>query len=49
MEQNTTKKLKNLNIKIEEELLKQFKIKTTENNKKMVEVIRECILNYIKK
>jgi len=48
MKTKTNKKLKNFNIKIEEELLKQFKIKTTINDKKMVDVIRECILNYIK-
>jgi len=42
------KKLKNLNIKIEEELLKEFKIKTTMNDEKMTDIIRKCIKEYIK-
>ena len=48
MKLNITKKYKNINFKIEEEILKEFKIKTTKNGKKMVDIVRECILNYIK-
>ena len=48
MENKNNKKLKNLNIKIEENLLKEFKIKTTINNEKMTKIIRKCIINYIK-
>jgi len=49
MKEKQKKKLKNINFKIEEELLKQFKIKTIKNGDKMVDVVRNCILNYIKK
>ena len=48
MNTKTNKKYKNINFKIEEELLKQFKIKTTMNNEKMVDVVRKCIIEYIK-
>ena len=48
MEKNKTKKYKNINFKIEEELLKQFKIKATMNNEKMVNIVRKCIIEYIK-
>ena len=43
-----TKKLKNLNVKIEEELLKDFRIKTLQNNEKMTNVLRNFIKQYIK-
>ena len=48
MTTKNNKKYKNINFKIEEELLKDFKIKTTMNNKKMVDIVKECIKQYIK-